>query len=274
MGQQKAGHFTTGEFARLCGVGKDTLFHYDEMGVFSPAVRGENGYRYYSMNQLEVFYVIATLKELDMPLAEIRAYLDRRSPAELAKLLDREERLLTEKLRRLKRMRELIRRKAALTREAMETDRESIILREEGEALLVCTPVRVPVTGRNAALSMAEHMRFCEEREIASPYAVGSMLGLEAARAGDFERGYSHFYTRVERVPRGVGVFVKPRGRYLSACHVGGYETVGEVYRRLLDYAAAQALELRGPFFEDTLLDELSVEGYENYVLQASVLAP
>ena len=44
---QPPGHFTTGEFARLCGVSKHTLFHYDEMGVFSPSGRGENGYRYY-----------------------------------------------------------------------------------------------------------------------------------------------------------------------------------------------------------------------------------
>lgn len=32
-------YLTTGEFARLCGVSKHTLFHYDELGVFSPAVR-------------------------------------------------------------------------------------------------------------------------------------------------------------------------------------------------------------------------------------------
>lgn len=72
-------YLTTGEFARLCGVSKHTLFHYDELGVFSPAVKAENGYRYYSMAQIDVFFVISTLKELDIPLREIKAYLDRRS---------------------------------------------------------------------------------------------------------------------------------------------------------------------------------------------------
>ena len=65
--------FTTGEFAALCGVTKHTLFHYDEIGIFSPAIRGENGYRYYAPAQIEVFQVIAVLKELGKPLAEIRA---------------------------------------------------------------------------------------------------------------------------------------------------------------------------------------------------------
>ena len=77
------GAFTTGEFAALCGVTKHTLFHYDALGILSPARVGENGYRYYAPQQLEVFHVIETLRELDMPLSEIRAYLDRRSPGEL-----------------------------------------------------------------------------------------------------------------------------------------------------------------------------------------------
>ena len=89
MSQKKMG-FTTGEFARLCGVKRHTLFHYDEIGIFSPALRGENGYRYYAPAQIEVFHVIAALKELGMPLAEIRSYLDRRSPAALLERLDRE----------------------------------------------------------------------------------------------------------------------------------------------------------------------------------------
>ena len=40
MSQKKMG-FTTGEFARLCGVKRHTLFHYDEIGIFSPSLRGE-----------------------------------------------------------------------------------------------------------------------------------------------------------------------------------------------------------------------------------------
>ncbi|WP_302823163.1 MerR family transcriptional regulator [uncultured Anaerotruncus sp.] len=104
-------YLTTGEFARLCGVSKHTLFHYDELGVFSPAVKAENGYRYYSMAQIDVFFVISTLKKLDIPLREIKAYLDRRSPEELVRLLQGEARLLDEKIRRLRRMKELIRRR-------------------------------------------------------------------------------------------------------------------------------------------------------------------
>ncbi len=51
--KKSSSYFTTGEFAKLCNVKKQTLFHYDDIGLLSPAVTGENGYRYYSYAQLE-----------------------------------------------------------------------------------------------------------------------------------------------------------------------------------------------------------------------------
>ena len=48
-------YITTGEFAKLTGVTKHTLFYYDKIGLFSPEIKKENGYRLYSFEQLEVF---------------------------------------------------------------------------------------------------------------------------------------------------------------------------------------------------------------------------
>ena len=40
--------FTTGEFAKLCNTTKETLFHYDKIGILKPKFIKRNGYRYYS----------------------------------------------------------------------------------------------------------------------------------------------------------------------------------------------------------------------------------
>lgn len=72
-------YLTTGEFAKLAGVSKHTLFHYDKIGLLSPEIKlSENQYRYYSISQLELLEIITLLKELDMPLSEIKSYLDNR----------------------------------------------------------------------------------------------------------------------------------------------------------------------------------------------------
>ncbi|WP_268334816.1 MerR family DNA-binding transcriptional regulator, partial [Bacillus inaquosorum] len=36
-------HLTTGQFSKLMGVSKDTLFHYDRIGIFSPELKADNG---------------------------------------------------------------------------------------------------------------------------------------------------------------------------------------------------------------------------------------
>mgnify|MGYP002555332905 CR=1 FL=1 len=62
--------------------------YYEEQGLLHPH-RSETGYRLYSIDDICNLNVIRALRELDMPLSEIRAYLDRRSPGELVELLER-----------------------------------------------------------------------------------------------------------------------------------------------------------------------------------------
>lgn len=49
--------YTTGAFAKLFGINKDTLLYYDKINLFKPAIVGENDYRYYDASQIEVFWV-------------------------------------------------------------------------------------------------------------------------------------------------------------------------------------------------------------------------
>ena len=79
-------YMTTGEFAALMGVSKHTLFHYDDIGLFSPEYVAENGYRMYSRYQLETLETILMLRDLGMPLKEIRQFLQVRSPKELVRI--------------------------------------------------------------------------------------------------------------------------------------------------------------------------------------------
>ena len=102
MGKQE--YLSAGRFAALVGTTKETLFHYDEIGLFVPKRREANGYRYYAMDQMETFDVIGMLRELGMPLAEIRNYLEQRSPEKFGVLLEQEEKVVREKIQRLREM--------------------------------------------------------------------------------------------------------------------------------------------------------------------------
>jgi DNA-binding transcriptional MerR regulator len=68
---------TIGRVARLSGLTAKALRHYDSLGVLRPAeVDEETGYRYYAREQVERARRIRILRELEVPLDEIRRILD------------------------------------------------------------------------------------------------------------------------------------------------------------------------------------------------------
>lgn len=78
-----------GRFARLVGLSVGALRHYDELDLLRPAaVDRSTGYRRYRTEQLETARVIARLRELEMPLDEIRDVVAIDDPAERGRRLD------------------------------------------------------------------------------------------------------------------------------------------------------------------------------------------
>jgi DNA-binding transcriptional MerR regulator len=72
-----------GRFARLCGLSIGALRHYDELDLLRPAeVDRFTGYRRYRREQLETARAIARLRDLEVPLDEIRLVLAADDPAE------------------------------------------------------------------------------------------------------------------------------------------------------------------------------------------------
>ena len=98
---------TVNEVEKLTGVTVRALHYYDEIGLLPPRKNSENRYRQYTDADLQRLQEILFLRELDIPLKEIKRLLD--SPD-----YDREEafrlqkRLLTLKKARLEKIIELL----------------------------------------------------------------------------------------------------------------------------------------------------------------------
>ena len=68
---------TIGEFSNICRVSTKTLRYYAEIGLILPdEINPENGYRYYSIDQLERMLLINRLKDYCFSLEEIKLILD------------------------------------------------------------------------------------------------------------------------------------------------------------------------------------------------------
>ena len=114
--RQNTVKMTTAQFAELHGVNRRTLHYYDDIGLFSPCQKGENGYRYYDASQSIVFEYIRMLKELNMSIAEIADYCKHPAPEKFLQIADRKEAEIDLEIRRLKRARNILKTKKAQVR--------------------------------------------------------------------------------------------------------------------------------------------------------------
>ena len=268
---EKNTYFTTGEFARLCKVKKQTLFHYDDIGIFSPEIRDGNGYRYYSCSQLEVFQVISILKEMDMPLKNIKAYLDHRSPGDLIRLLETQIIEINRKMEDLTWLKNLLRTKVRMTRNALKVPTGEVLTEELREdEYLITTPYNDTDDDKKIARAVTEHLNYCHGLDIYSAYSIGGMIPSDRIPTEKYYN-YSHFFTRLGKGEYRAANDRRPRGSYAVIYHTGGYDTAYLDYARLAEYIKARGYTLSGYFYEDVILDELSVKGYDNYVLKISV---
>lgn len=68
--------YSVAQLARLTGVSVRTLHVYDKLGLLTPSVRTDAGYRYYGEAELLRLQQILFYKELEMPLKAIAELLD------------------------------------------------------------------------------------------------------------------------------------------------------------------------------------------------------
>ena len=67
---------TVHEVSELAGVSVRTLHHYDDIGLLRPNKRTDSGYRLYDEDDLARLQQILLFRELEFPLADIRAIVD------------------------------------------------------------------------------------------------------------------------------------------------------------------------------------------------------
>lgn len=264
----KERYISTGEFAKLAGVTKHTLFYYDEIGLFSPEIKSENGYRYYSFAQLEVFDVIYLLRELDMPLEEIKHYMDHRSPERLLEIFQEESRLVQERIKRLKKTKEWLQKKSKSIRSTLSEDLDRVVIRFEPEKYLIPSEVG-EADDRIWAHAIGELFDYCTANGIKSPYPIGYRQNTQDIQNGIFDN-YHVFYEVLDEKPKKIEYSVRPAGNYVIAYHKGTWKTFDKVYQRMLKFAGEQEAELGKYFYEDSMLDSLTVRREEEYITKIS----
>jgi DNA-binding transcriptional MerR regulator len=243
-----AAALTVGDFSRITHLSVKTLRHYHQVGLLEPAqVDPDTGYRYYSGQQIPAAQVIRRLRELEMPVAEVKAVLAARdAPSRNALIAAHLDRLEIE---------------LARTRTAVDSLRN----------LLQPPDTTTAITHRSVPATPAAAIRQVVDRGDVLSWWEGALGELHASvRAQDLDatgpggglypselfqhdRGEATVFIPVQGPVRAIGCVapvVIPAAELAVIGHPGSLADVDLTYGKLGSYATTHEISVDGPLRE------------------------
>ncbi len=257
---------TVGELAKISGISKQMLIFYDREGIFSPRERGENGYRYYTAEQLEILDSILILRELGVPLKKIRLHMENPSPLGTVNLLQRQEQQLDEKLRRFSMLKQQITHKLDTLRQPIQLGVPTVVtLKEE---YLLTQAVERGKTLLDLDICLKQLLKTARSRADLLSFQIGSM-GLYSNIAQNIFDQYEYGFLPL--AGPGPDVMHKPAGRYACIFWKGDYRNLAQGYHHLIAAVQGQGYEPYGYVYEYSVLDSLTSPLPGEYVTQIQI---
>ena len=260
---------TVSQFAKLHNVNKRTLHYYDEIGIFSPDYKGDNGYRYYDYMQGVDFEYIKMLKELNMGLDEIKRYIDNPNEEDFKEIAEIKIKEIDQEIRTLNRRREVLEDKLNKLNKCDDLRKKnSVKVIECEEQKFFYTPFKFEDDDLKQLISHIKDVwtvdEYCK--------GIGSFISVDKIQRGEFEEYDGLFIEMLDDMEskNTKNTIIKPKGKYICAYHMGDWDTLPDFYDEIVKYAEENNLTLVGYSFEIGMND-FAISDMEDYITQIMI---
>lgn len=258
-------YFTTDHFAKLHRLNKRTLHYYDMAGLFSPAYRGGNGYRYYSSRQSAELEYILSLRELGLSIEEIKAYRTQPNADDFLRIASQKTHEIDEQIRRLKRLKKLLLEKQNALAFCRQVYDGKIEITQLSRQVLLLAPIQIKGDALCCMKQIMEQLQAAWTAS-ASKAGCGSYISLDKVKRMEFD-AYDGIFAPLDKAIKGRACIVRPKGKYLCGYCVGDWGRIPNLYRQMLDYARANSIGLTGNCYEIGM-NEHAISHADEYVTQ------
>lgn len=257
---------TVSQFAKLHNVNKRTLHYYDEIGIFSPDYKGDNGYRYYDYMQGVDFEYIKMLKELNMGLDEIKKYIDNPNEEDFKEIVEVKIKEINQEIKLLNRRKEVLEDKLQKLSKCDEVRNKNYIkVVECEEEKFFYTPFKFEDDDLKQLISHIKDVwtvdEYCK--------GIGSFVSVEKIQRGEFEEYDGLFIEMLDDIDSD-NMIIKPKGKYICAYHMGDWDTLPKFYGEIVKYAEENNLTLVGYSFEIGMND-FAISDMKDYITQIMI---
>jgi len=235
------GLLSISEFSRLTDIPRSKLIYYDEIGLFPAVERGENNYRYYSLNQIIIAGFINDMASFGISLKELLELKDIRTPELMVELLQRVSKEHREKIAKLRETLNLLSTMTELMIEGIDAQDTDVEVLELEPHNYIIGSENVHQEASTFYPAWLTFMNSAKKAGVNIKYPVGGYFN-------DWDRFCvnpnmpSRFYFFNPH-----GRDQSPGGKWLAGYIRGFYGQAADLPRRMLEYAKEHNLELVGP---------------------------
>ncbi|ELK46507.1 MerR family transcriptional regulator [Halobacillus sp. BAB-2008] len=263
--------FTIGQMSKLHNLPVKTLRYYDEIDLFKPhEVDKRTGYRYYSIDQFEHLNTIHYLRELGIPLKEIKDVFDRRDVDFFYHLLKRQEEEADRQIKALQKVRRRARnRKEELQwAKQLQTWNVPIIKRIPERHILEWRECIRTKEELELALRSLENK--CGKRASIFIGGVALTADVEEIKAEDT---YAHqsLLLLSEEMADGPHAAVLPDQEYVCLYCKEKRVTVKDHYETIFHYLNEEGYEVNGEAIERVIIDDYVTKNPEEYLSEIQI---
>jgi len=253
------------EFSKMAGIQQSALRYYDKIGLFAPAMRGENNYRYYTPMQLITLKFITVLADLGIPLSVIKDLGINRSPESIIDTLARQEMRLDRQMHQLRTAYSIIHTYRDNMQNGLLAIENEISVEELDEFYVIYGPEN---DFSNDDTFYKPFIDFCNS---ADSYKVNLHYPI-----GGYHNDMETFLKKAGQPNKffsldPFGNVKCPAGKYLIGYTRGYYGTFGDFPQRMAKYAEESGLAFSGAVHVLYLIDEISEVNPDKYLARIAV---
>ncbi|WP_242307142.1 MerR family transcriptional regulator [Bacillus cereus group sp. BfR-BA-01524] len=265
--------FTIGEMAKMHNIAESTLRYYDEKGIFHPSiVDPQTNYRYYTIDQFSLLDTIKFLRRLNIPLKEIKKYIDERNPTYALNLLEKQQEMMLKKQREIEYALAKMEHRIHLIKKATKAETDRILIKKIPKRKITAIAVAPNTTDDMFDYyihSLQKNMKQMDDSLFSGD--IGVTISKKAFMQKEFQ-AYSSVFILLDYMPYQVHSSDSIKaGMFACAYHHGSYEETGETYKKLMEYIDQEGYEISGDSIEIGLIDWSVTENPEEQVTEIQI---